>query len=79
MTKADIIRRLYELDDRDVILHSAILYQYDKELCFAACEQYGSVQIAVEAAGLRYSQAAEEKIKFALEEMERRAQMLVAK
>lgn len=79
MTKADIVRRIYELDDRDVILHAAVLYQHDKELCFAACEQYGSVRKAIEAAGLKYSEIAEDKLKFTLEEMERFRALIAAR
>ena len=72
MTRADIMRRIYELDDEGFTIHAALLYRRDKDFCFEACAQFGSVQKAVEAAGLKYPEVDEVKLKFTMEEMDRR-------
>lgn len=60
MTKADILREIHKLERAGVVLHASVIYQHNKDLCFNACERFGSVKKAVIVAGYEYSDIGDE-------------------
>lgn len=79
MTKADIIREIHKLESAGVTLYASVIYQYNKDLCFEACERFGSVKTAVVVAGYEYPEIDDKTMKCTPEEIQRFRSLIATK